>query len=776
MHPSILRRVAFLSTLSLAAPATAGAQSFAYLVSSSCGRATCTSTIRLVDATTGAQVRSVASLSGGFTGFETATSLKLSSDGRRLYLTAGARLAVFDAASGQTIGTVNIGGSAADVAVLPDGSRAYVAERTGGTVVTIDLPSLTVIATITVGASPRRIVASPDGSAVYVSDHDGGTISRISTASNTVSATIPVGTQPLGLDLSPDGSRLFVANSGSASVSVIDPAAGSVLRTLPAGGGSLAPSSVSAPSTGRVVTSLSEPAQAAAGRVDLLDASSGMVLGSAALPGTAFDRSTRFARDATGSVVYGIDAAAFVRVSQDGNTITRISSGGTDAAVLTDACAFVGRASPSVFGPGGGSGTLTVAPAAGCAWSFDAAAFPGVTFSQPTSGSGPATLTFTMGASSAPRYGSTRVGLGDVSIEQTIPAMNVDFASGQTLPQPVTIGGWAIDRNAVPLQTFYTGVDRLDVWAYPASGAAPVFLGNPALGIDRPDVAAAFGDTRYRFSGFNMIVSGLSPGDYTVVFYAHSARSNLFSSAQAVTITLLAAGPPLGVIENPPPSGHVQPRFTISGWAVDPAGSSVSRPSGVAVIDMHAYPDAGGPPIAIGSTSPFVQRQDVAAYLGPAYLISGYTSCAALAPGSYTLAVFAHRTGFTAYTPYTTRVTVDPATPTVVVDTPKPGSVVPQQFSVGGWALEQSTCSGSGVDVIHVWAYPVGGSTPVFVGSQTFFGLRFDVSAIFGFQYAQTGFGFNGTLAPGTYDLAVFARSTATKTFGTAKVVRITVQ
>ena len=764
--------------LSLAAPATAGAQSFAYLVSSGCGRSSCGSSIRLVDATTGAQVRSVASLSGGFS--EVATSLKLSTDGRRLYMTVGTRLAVFDPASGQSIGTVNINGSAADVAVLPDGSLAYVAERTSGTVVVVDLQSLTVTTTITVGASPRRIVASPDGSAVYVSNHDGGTISRISTATNTVSATIPVGTQPLGLDLSPEGSRLFVANSGSASVSVIDPAAGAVLHTLPAGGGSLAPSSVSAPSAGRVFTSLSQSAQATqatAGRVDLLDASSGTVLGSAALPDAAFAQSTRFARDATGSVVYGVDAAAFVRVSQDGTTITRISSGATDAAVLNDPCAFVGRASPSVFGPEGGSGTLTVPVAAGCAWSFDATAFPGVTFSQGTSGSGPASLSFTMGSSSTPRYGSTRVGLGDVSIEQTIPAMNVDFASGQTVPQPVMIGGWAIDQNAVPLQTFYAGVDRLDVWAYPASGAAPVFLGNPALGIDRPDIAAAFGDTRYRFSGFNMIVSGLAPGDYTIVFYAHSARSNLFSSAQAVTIKLLAAGPPQGVIENPAPSGHVQPRFTISGWAVDPAGSSVGRPSGVAALDMHAYPDGGGAPIAIGSTSPFVQRQDVAAYLGPAYLFSGYTlSCAQLPPGSYTLVVFAHRSGFTTYTPYTTRITVDPAAPIVVVDTPTPGTVVSGQFLVGGWALEQTTCFGSGVDLIHVWAYPIGGSAPVFVGSHgSFFGFRSDISAIFGPQYGQTAFGVKGTLPAGTYDLAVFARSTATKTFS-PQVVRIIVR
>jgi YVTN family beta-propeller protein len=631
---------------------------------------------------------------------------------------------------------------------------------------------MTVVTTIAVGTSPGRIVGSPDGTAIYVANTGSNTVSRIATATDLVTATIPVGQLPAALDMSPDGSRLFVANAESASISVVDPAQNANVRTIPASSGARQPRTVTAPSASRVYTGLviNPYSASSTDTIQLLDTNDGTVLGETAVQATL----PKLVRDSSGRTVFLVGFRLW-RLSADGRSAVDLGAGAPDAAVLEAPCAFAGSSSPAVFGLAGGRGTLTIPAPSGCAWSFDAAAFPGVTFDQPTSGTGPASLTFTMAAGSVPRYGSTQIGLGDVSIEQTIPAMNVDFASGQTVAQPVTIGGWAIDQNAAPSGGI--GVDRLDVWAYPGTGASPVFLGNPTLGSDRPDVAAAFGDARYRPSGFNMIVSGLAPGDYTIVFYAHSSRSNLFSSAQGVTITLLPAGPPQGVIENPPPSGHVPPAFRISGWAVDPSGSSVDQPAGVAAVDFHAYPDGGGPPSPIGSTSFTSPRHDIAAYLGPNYLMSGYSfPCAALPPGGYTLAVFAHRRGFTAYTPYTTRITVGPAVPIITVENPRPDALLPREFVVGGWALEQSTCSAAGVDAVHVWAYRVGASTPIFLGSTTLFHPRPDVAAFFGAQYSQTGFGVRATLTSGTYDIAVFARSTATNTFSTAKVVRITVE
>ena len=38
-------------------------------------------------------------------------------------------------------------------------------------------------------------------------------------------------------------------------------------------------------------------------------------------------------------------------------------------------------------------------------------------------------------------------------------------------------------------------------------------------------------------------------------------------------------------------------------------------------------------------------------------------------------------------------------------------------FSIGGWALDQSSSAGAGIEAIHVWAYPTSGAAPIFVGA-----------------------------------------------------------
>ena len=76
---------------------------------------------------------------------------------------------------------------------------------------------------------------------------------------------------------------------------------------------------------------------------------------------------------------------------------------------------------------------------------------------------------------------------------------------------------------------------------------------------------------------------------------------------------------------------------------------------------------------------------------------------------------------------------------------------------------------------MHVWAYPVTGAQPVFLGAAAPI-PRPDV-AVYGGQFINAGFRLKGaTLPPGTYDLVVFARSTIAQAFNNARVVRITVQ
>jgi hypothetical protein len=126
------------------------------------------------------------------------------------------------------------------------------------------------------------------------------------------------------------------------------------------------------------------------------------------------------------------------------------------------------------------------------------------------------------------------------------PWMEVDTPKqSTTVRQPFAVAGWAVDFGA----TQNDGVDAVHVWAYPASGQAPIFLGADTTGTARTDVAGIFGP-QFKTSGYGIVVNGLPAGVYQVVVYAHSAITGTFNDARAVTITV-AGWPPLMAVDTP---------------------------------------------------------------------------------------------------------------------------------------------------------------------------------------------------------------------------------
>lgn len=125
--------------------------------------------------------------------------------------------------------------------------------------------------------------------------------------------------------------------------------------------------------------------------------------------------------------------------------------------------------------------------------------------------------------------------------------------------------------------------------------------------------------------------------------------------------------------------------------------------------------------------------------------------------------------------------------PQTVIDVPGhaadggPAVVSAAGFVVTGWAADLSSTVDNGVDVVHVWATRLDGgaaaSAPVFVGPALVNGSRPDVGALFGARFGESGYGIvvRG-LAPGTYDIAVFAYSTELNGFGPAQTVRVVVR
>ena len=113
----------------------------------------------------------------------------------------------------------------------------------------------------------------------------------------------------------------------------------------------------------------------------------------------------------------------------------------------------------------------------------------------------------------------------------------------------------------------------------------------------------------------------------------------------------------------------------------------------------------------------------------------------------------------------------------VVIDTPRSQQDVGQPFMLAGWAADLDAATGTGIDTLHVWAYPSTGGAPVFLGTATLGGARPDVAAVHGDQFRASGFGvaLQG-LIPGTYDLAVFPWSNVTGAFAPPSTVHVTVR
>ena len=113
-------------------------------------------------------------------------------------------------------------------------------------------------------------------------------------------------------------------------------------------------------------------------------------------------------------------------------------------------------------------------------------------------------------------------------------AMSIDTpASTSLVTQPFLLGGWALDADAPD----GPGVDAIHVWAFPAAGGAPIFVGVADYGVARPDVGAVYG-SRFTLSGYNLVVTGLPPGTYLLGAHAHSVATGTFNQVRTVIVTI----------------------------------------------------------------------------------------------------------------------------------------------------------------------------------------------------------------------------------------------
>jgi hypothetical protein len=433
----------------------------------------------------------------------------------------------------------------------------------------------------------------------------------------------------------------------------------------------------------------------------------------------------------------------------------------------------VSAASRTGFGPAGGDVSIDIPAPAGCGWSI-ASSNPDILFTSFTSGTGPAVVTARVPAGGTPLGATLTVAGQQLTVVRAIPSTFLDQPrSGITVTPPFTVSGWAIDQGALSDGR----VAAVHVYAYPQSGGAPVFLGVAAYGADRADVAAVFSTSRS--VGFSLQVSRLAAGRYTIVAFALSSATGQFHAA--TTDVMVAPGAPAGiVIDTIPANASVFAPLQIGGWAIDPAAASGT---GVDAVHVWAYPNSGAAPSFLGAATLGRARPDISALFGSVYLNSGFDLTVTTIPaGDYRLVAFAHSTATGAFSnSYVLPLRVFASTTYMNVDEPAAGETLSRQTGrIWGWAIDARTArSNSGVDAVHVWAFPSGGGPQVFLCSATVGLSRPDVAGVFGSRALNSGFNCSvnsaSSVTTGTYDLFVYARTTATGLFDMLQTVRVTI-
>ena len=229
--------LALLSLFVLAGPIRSDAQTKAYVAHGGADLVTA------IDTATG-------TVAGTLAVGDNPSRVAISRDGTRAYVanTGSDSISVIDTAAGHVTATIPVGDGPSALAVTPDGQRLYVMTA-AGVVEVVDTALYTVAAAIPVGpvgrGDERDIAITPDGARAFVA---AGLVHVIDTASNVVVHSFAAEAAPVpnlsnvasSVAISPDGTRAYVgvttwsmASAGfSGSVVLVDTASESVTGTV----------------------------------------------------------------------------------------------------------------------------------------------------------------------------------------------------------------------------------------------------------------------------------------------------------------------------------------------------------------------------------------------------------------------------------------------------------------------------------------------------------------------------------------------------------------
>jgi len=176
----------------------------------------------------------VAAQSATGTDIAAADAYKVVVNGNRAYVTnkTAGTVTIVDTATNNIVKTVAAGTNPDGIAVSPDGSQIYVTSSLNNTITVVNTATGAKTRTVTIN-NPTAIGISPSGQTLYVTSGKDGTLVKITTVFwNSAAIKLPAGSTPTGLVVSPDISNIYVISTTATGGNISSVGAAAYTSTL----------------------------------------------------------------------------------------------------------------------------------------------------------------------------------------------------------------------------------------------------------------------------------------------------------------------------------------------------------------------------------------------------------------------------------------------------------------------------------------------------------------------------------------------------------------
>jgi YVTN family beta-propeller protein len=173
---------------------------------------------------------------------DTSIDIAISPDGKRAYTTSFTGVDVIDTVTNTVTATIAIdkgtttGSLGRDLAITAGGTTGYLTNGGDNSISVLDLTANTEVARVDdVGADPVGIALSPDGTQIFVCNHGDDTFTVIDAGGQTITEIFQPGAKPFRVAVTPDGAYAYVTFTGDDDVKVLDIAEKEFVATIAVG-------------------------------------------------------------------------------------------------------------------------------------------------------------------------------------------------------------------------------------------------------------------------------------------------------------------------------------------------------------------------------------------------------------------------------------------------------------------------------------------------------------------------------------------------------------